>query len=35
VWSCGKVRAQSAKVAPSAAWASLGGAKYDFVDGRK
>ncbi|KAM0695926.1 hypothetical protein Q7P36_004409 [Cladosporium allicinum] len=35
VWRCGKARAQSAKVAPSAAWASLGGAKYDFVDGRK
>lgn len=46
VWWCGKARAQSAKiapsaswaggkVAPSAAWAGLGGAKYDFVDGRK
>ena len=36
VWWSGKVRAQSAKVAPSAAaWASLGGAKYNFVDGRK
>jgi len=33
VWWCGKARAQSAKVAPSAAWAALGGGKYDFVDG--
>ena len=33
VWWCGKARAQSAKVAPSAAWAGLGGGKYDFVDG--
>jgi hypothetical protein len=35
VWWCGKARAQSAKVTPSAAWAGLGAAKYDFVNGRK
>lgn len=35
VWWAGTEKAQSAKVTPNAAWASLGGATYDFVDGRK
>ena len=36
-WSAAaaKGKAQSAKVAPSCAWAVLGGAQYDFVNGRK
>jgi len=35
VWWCAEGKAQSAKVAPSSVWAGLGGAQYDFVDGRK